>query len=271
MDNKKTSFLRGERGNTKLSSPLQYKKFVFTLNNYSEKDIKTLKTLECSYLLFGYEGKGEGETPHLQGMVEFDKRKTFAYVKKNISDRIHVEKLIASKASEDYCKKEGDWFEKGKRVLSYNEDIIDCEYKDVVWRDWQLSILESLKEIPSAREVAWYWDNEGNIGKSYLCKYIALTMKGVIIAEGKKNDIYNEICKQCEKGNPPKIVIIDAPRTSVEFVSYTAIEQIKNGLIFSGKYEGGVCAFKIPHVICFANIPPKMGALSQDRWNIIDL
>lgn len=66
----------------------------------------------------------------------------------------------------------------------------------------------------------------------------------------------------------PKIVIINLPRTTEGHVSYASIESLKDGLIQSGKYEGGFRMYKPPHVIIFANFLPTLEALSLDRWSI---
>ena len=42
-------------------------------------------------------------------------------------------------------------------------------------------------------------------------------------------------------------------------------------MLYSGKYEGGICYFDSPHVIIFANSEPMMDKLSKDRWEILDL
>lgn len=50
--------------------------------------------------------------------------------------------------------------------------------------------------------------------------------------------------------------------------SYASVETIKDGLVFSGKYEGGTRLYARPHVIIFANWLPDMTKLSLDRWDI---
>ena len=65
--------------------------------------------------------------------------------------------------------------------------------------------------------------------------------------------------------------MLDIPRHQLDYVGYGALEQLKNGMIYSGKYEGGTCLFDNPHVIVFANEPPKIEKMSLDRWKIIDL
>jgi hypothetical protein len=66
-------------------------------------------------------------------------------------------------------------------------------------------------------------------------------------------------------------MVLDIPRSYYDYVSYTAIEKILDGLIFSGKYESNMCRFNVPWVVCFANAMPNIGEVSLDRWNIINL
>ena len=134
-------------------------------------------------------------------------------------------------------------------------------------------ILKLLEETPDDRTINWYWEETGNVGKSSLVKHIYLKYKDeVAIANGKGNDVRNQINNHVNLAkNNIKIAILDISRTSEEFVSYEVIEQIKNGLMYSGKYEGGVCCFNSPHVIVFANFGPKTESLSEDRWNIVEI
>jgi hypothetical protein len=60
------------------------------------------------------------------------------------------------------------------------------------------------------------------------------------------------------------LVICDVPRAAGNFVNYGALEQVKNGLFFSSKYESEMAVFNPPHVICFANSKPKEMA----RWRL---
>ena len=69
----------------------------------------------------------------------------------------------------------------------------------------------------------------------------------------------------------PEVVLCDIPRTALGYINYGAIEQLKNGILYSGKYEGGVCIFPPPLVICVANEKPDLTALSVDRWNVVEI
>jgi hypothetical protein len=51
---------------------------------------------------------------------------------------------------------------------------------------------------------------------------------------------------------------------------FSAIEQIKNGALFSAKYESGDIITETPHILCFSNfLPVSPKALSRDRWTIL--
>ena len=90
------------------------KRWVFTLNNYTEPEVEHLKQVECEYLVFGYEQAPDTGTPHLQGYITFKTRKTMTTLKRLLSDRYYfsVSRGSVAEASE-YCKKENNYFEKG--------------------------------------------------------------------------------------------------------------------------------------------------------------
>lgn len=92
--------------------------YCFTLNNYTQDDLKHLPTIinKCNYLVYGRE-VGESGTPHLQGYIEFENAKAINPVKKLISMRAHLEsRRGTAKQASDYCKKDNDFEEYG--VLS---------------------------------------------------------------------------------------------------------------------------------------------------------
>lgn len=89
--------------------------WCFTLNNYTEEETNSLHDLhpdKARYLIFGFE-KGEMDTPHLQGYVEFHKQTLFSTVKKLIP-RAHLEvRRGTAEQAIDYCKKDGVFTELG--------------------------------------------------------------------------------------------------------------------------------------------------------------
>jgi len=139
------------------------------------------------------------------------------------------------------------------------------QFNNIKWNKIQRKILDIIAERPDDREVNWIYDEDGNTGKSYLSKYLQLTEDLYYITGGKQNDILYGYEGQ-------EIVIIDLARTYADNLEhiYTIIENLKNGMYLSTKYETIQKIFKVPHIIVMANFKPDRTKLSRDRWNIID-
>lgn len=89
------------------------KRWCFTINNWTQECLITMKTVPCIYMIIGKEVGASG-TPHLQGFVTFQQAKRLSAMKK-IHPKAHWTEAKGSsfKASE-YCKKEGDYEEFGE-------------------------------------------------------------------------------------------------------------------------------------------------------------
>lgn len=94
--------------------PGKTRSYVFTLNNYTSEEEEAIKATECSYLVYGRE-IGAGGTPHLQGYIEFKNARALGGVALLAGfTRCHLERRRGSQSqASDYCKKDGDFFEKG--------------------------------------------------------------------------------------------------------------------------------------------------------------
>lgn len=256
---KSSSGSSGISGNTKQISPS--KKWCFTWNNYPSDYHKILidKLIEIKALYIYGKEVGEEGTPHLQGFVMFDKKVRPLSVVKD--KRIHWEK---TKGSVDdnitYCSKEGDWKSNGLEPVQ----LITPD------KDWQQEILSLFEANPHNRTIYWYYDTIGNTGKTQFSKYLCVKQNACVVG-GKSHDIRHGIMKYKEvNGYFPRIVIFDIARCC-NLVSYQAIEEIKNGLFFSGKYEGGQAVFNSPHVIVFSNEEPNYTKLSSDRLKVVEI
>lgn len=251
------------------------RRWCLTINNYSSDDYKRIvSTISVFNKWVVGKEVGEEKTEHLQCYFENKNQMDFGKVKK-LFPRAHIEIAKGNLVQNyNYCTKETR-FETNIDLRSFKEKIhdkiLDKHYQNVVWKDWQLEVLDLINQEPDPRTINWFWENNGNVGKSFLAKYIAIKHKDVIICEGKKGDIFNQINLLMEKEIEPRIIILDIPRVSLDFINLGVVEQIKNGLLYSGKYEGGICLFSTPCVICFANEAPDKKKMSSDRWNIIEV
>lgn len=253
------------------------RKWCFTLNNYTKEDKIKLThifdTKKCKYIIG--EEKGEKGTIHLQGYFEAKNAIWFKSIKK-WNEKLHVEKARGNRESNiKYCIKENKFITNFEHPILFKKkienDILIDEYKDVKWKDWQKEVINLINEKADSRKIYVYIDYMGNSGKSYLTKFIALKYKGVVICDGKKDNIFNQVKVMMDSMIEPKIVILDVPRSGKDFINYGVVEQLKNGLIYSGKYEGGRCLFRHPHVIIFTNDNVDINKLSIDRWVIKDI
>ncbi len=230
-----------------------------------------------------------------------------------IGERAHLEKRRGKPdEAADYCKKEGDWTQKGEisksgqrndltimakqmlggmsatELLEHHEDNfiknakavesivgklkhemsvknMKSRLENVQLREWQRRVYNILKsDEVHPRRVYWIWDKTGNKGKSFLATYCTATLDCIIFENGKSADL-----KYAYNGQ--RVVIFDFSRMQEEQINYQVMESIKNGRVFSAKYESKMKVFDPPHVICFANFEPKREAMSADRWAIVDL
>lgn len=252
-----------EVGNTKTSSRIATSIYwTFTLNNFTDIEFNILKDEICLHCL-DYrvqEEIGESGTNHLQGYIQAKKR--IRPMEAFSNKRIHWEKARSPTHARNYCCKEDS--ATGNYILDTVEPL-DLIKPD---RPWQLDILEIISHKPDYRKIYWYWEDVGNVGKSAFTKYLC-AKKDALCVSGKSSDCKYAIVKWYEtKKKYPKIIILDVPRTNIDYLSYEGIESIKNGCFFSGKYECTQVIMNNPHVIIFANSKPNTNNMSIDRWVI---
>lgn len=265
----------GTGGNTKPQSSkgekrIRSRKWCFTLNNYTtmeEEELNVAMSQKNYSYIYGFEIGDEG-TPHLQGYIEHKHDIEFNTLKK-MMPRAHIEKAKGTKQQNiDYCSKSGKYKTNFEMPEKLDDPLDGFELKP-----FQKTILDVLKNKPSKRIIYWIWESEGNVGKSSVAKHICIHNKDALVLNGKQNDMFNAILQYNikKKGLFPKIILIDIPRSSMDYVSWSAIEKIKDGFFYSGKYEGGMVIMNSPHVICMANSPPPNDKMSNDRWCVMDI
>ena len=236
------------------------KRWVFTWNNYPTDWLALVApAFEGSAWLAGEE-VGESGTPHLQGYVEFPvKVRPAGY--KGLPKQIHWESARGDKASNvNYCTKEG-----GPR---HGNIRVPRPLPTVELYGWQLEALKQFESEPDDRTVFWWWSAEGAKGKSTFVRWAA--MNNALVCAGKATDMKHLIVKYHEKhGVYPDVVIFDVPRSASSYLNYTGIEEIKNGVFASTKYECSSVIMPHPHVFVFANFPPVLDIdhnMSKDRY-----
>lgn len=251
-------------GNTNPQS--QRAKWVFTWNNYSDEANTILKYFfegYCKELGYGREVAPTTGTPHLQGYFHLSKKLRFDQVKKLLPKEINFRTMGGTIAQNKvYAVKDGDftiWEKQGSPKGDPKVEILST------LRPWQDDIITLLLKEPNDRTINWVWDSKGNTGKTSLCKYLIIKMKA-FYAYGDAKDVK---CALAQSKDLPRIILIDIPRGGR--IDYKLLEEIKNGLLFSGKYESKMIIMNSPHLVVFANRAPDTEKLSQDRWNIMEI
>lgn len=261
-----------------------------------------------SYLIYGNE-VGEQGTPHLQGFFSLSQRKRLLELKKVFGDRYHLENARNPNASILYCKKEKDFVEFGEFASTsgrrsdieefkasvkngeldpkalrdlhsevfakyprfchdYIQDNYPCKVvEDHVLHDWQANLKSLLDAEPDDRTIVFVVDEVGNSGKSWFAHWYTQNVgRSQVLLPGKKNDMSYALDPTI------RVLFMDAPRSKQgDYLMYDFLEDIKNGFVFSSKYESRIKRLSRVHVVVNMNESPDMTKLSADRYKIINL
>ncbi len=282
--------------------------WVFTLNAWTATEAIALKSrlegFPARYYVFGREVGSEG-TPHLQGYVNFAVQVSFKKMKELIP-RAHFERAKGTaQQNRVYCTKDLDFDEFGEIPLAGKRtDLADFrdairggmnsrlelveQFPDQVARfsrfmdlcielyrappacpditiyPWQVELIQVLKQPADSRHIHFVVDPTGGGGKSTFCSYVQAILEHVqILFPGKQSDIAHALSEDS------RIFLFDIPRCDLEYVPYAVLEHLKDGRVFSPKYNSLVKLWRqSPHVVVMLNATPDMNKLSQDRYKI---
>lgn len=258
------NFGNAGEGNTK-PRVIQGKYWTVVVNNWSKETLDTMETtfrgMDAKYGLTEEIAPTTG-TRHLQGFVQF--KKPVRAPERFKEWKAHWEKCKGNEQQNlDYIHKTVD-----KGSICHTNIKIKRKPKILKVEQlypWQLELVEILKKEPDDRTIHWYWSEDGLTGKSTFCKYLSAEFAAIPL-EGKKNDIL-----YCAAQFESDVYVWDLERSMEDFVSYGALEKIKNGYFMCSKYESMPIIRACPHVVVFANFAPDRGKLSKDRWHIVNI
>ena len=280
--------------------------WCFTLNNYQAEDLTRLESLvpDVDYIIFGRE-VGISGTPHLQGFVSFKSRVRRASAIERVGQAHFTVARNIDQAIE-YCKKDGEFTEIGNRPRGpgqrsdlddfkvavvggeFNMSVLRANFSDVCarypkfvidfvqdnlpkktveafpLREWQQVLNHDLLLPPDSRKIIFIVDHVGNAGKSWFAHYYcSLHENAQVILPGKKADMSYILSPLI------RVLFIDAPRSKQgEYLQYDFLEDVKNGFVFSPKYESRIKHLDKVHVVVMMNEMPDQSKLSMDRFDI---
>lgn len=241
--------------------------WLLTWNNYNEDNLKWLEQyVKVNCKDYAYQEEiGEKGTKHLQIFIEYHNPRYFNSVKEDFK-LCHIEMCRNKNACKLYCNKK-----ETRNGISKKKEGPKDPLKDVELTDWQKDIIQLMNEEPNNRTIYWYFDPVGNKGKTTLAKHLCINHPNqVLYLSGKANDIKYGVCEFIKK-NTLKMAVFDYTRSQEEYISYEALESIKNGIFYNSKYESSMVIYDSPHVVVLANFRPDVSKLSIDRWVIKEI
>lgn len=283
------------------------KNWCFTINNFTLLDFSTISAWDVSYAIYGEE-VGDSGTPHLQGYAMFRKKLRLTALKKLHSTAHWELSKGTAEQNRVYCSKQGKVTTLGSFPVtaagkrcdldafkhSVKEGIIDLktlreEHSDVYAKyprfcreyvndylpepvlaphalnDWQSELNQVLILEPDDRSIIFVVDPKGNTGKTWFAKYFC--------SLHPSNSQILKFCREADMAYAlePHIryLFMNCSREQIERINYSFLESIKDGMVFSSKYESVVKKLGAVHVVVLMNDEPDFSKLSCDRYKFI--
>ena len=241
--------------------------------------VHTEKTMGSSQQAYDYvtklDSRVENTTPYQSGEIVHHDAARGQGARSDLADvKLAIEQgesLIDLKAQFfDQFARYGQFLTQYK--IEWDQRLIMTELKDSTaseqLRSWQKDCLEIVTNTPSDRKVRWFWENVGNVGKSWMARYLTLHHDALILGAMKKLELLHAIAKTIAG---KKVVVFDLTRSNEDGavkVVYEVIEQLLNRVIHSGKYDSQTIFIQKVHILVFANFEPDRAAMSHDRWDV---
>ena len=167
--------------------------------------------------------------------------------------------------NEKYCSKDGDTFKIGMFESDFKMRLEHL-------RDNQVAIVNDICKPVCPRfnrTIKWYWEDAGDWGKTVTYTYL-LDNKKTCMTGGNQNDMLCAVKSFIDEQGFPDLIIVNLPKNTT-MVSYRGLEQLADGVMFSGKYESRAVRFPRVQIAVFANMPPDESKMGANRFIIHEL
>ena len=262
-------------------------RFMLTVHGQHKEDFDALKAFfDTDFVSCAGIAREFGANkihPHWQVYFEIKKRESFKSRMSEIlgHDGFHLE---VARGTKDACinyiyavdkNYEGGFVEYNKNLKvprRYKKSVADF-WNNIQFKPFQQSIVDIACSEVNRRDIHYFFEEKGNVGKTIISEYLHI-FHGAIITGGKADDMKHAVTRWSEiTGSSPVIIIVDLARSDpLNPESCKALEAIKNGLFFDGKYESAMAhSFEKPHVFIFSNRAPDTSLFSEDRWKIFHI
>jgi len=126
---------------------------------------------------------------------------------------------------------------------------------------WEHELHSIIAAPPCTRSIHWFVDMVGETGKTINAKSLYFNHQAFYCTGGKASDIAHAYQYQ------PIVVfnLVASQDKETQAYLYTVLEQFKDGIFSSGKYNSMIKTFKIPHVIVMSNEWPDESRMKKSR------
>ena len=134
-------------------------------------------------------------------------------------------------------------------------------------RPWQQQLDGLVSQPADDRKIIFVVDPDGNKGKSWLTRYWFTSRSDIQrLSIGKRDDLAFAI------DVTKKLFVFDIPRGQLEYLQYSILEQLKDQMLFSPKYESTckILPHKV-HVVVFTNEEPDRNKMTADRFRVMHI
>jgi hypothetical protein len=162
-----------------------------------------------------------------------------------------------------------------------NKDPPKQKTSDVIYLEqhglepWMKDTMADVENLPDARRIDWYADDGGDSKKNAFLQWATYNehVQPLPYVDGGYKDFMqfanNFTGKRAYAVNVVRSISWASPPEKKEFNGFIgAIESLKDGYTFDGRYQGRQDFFSRPHVIVFANQLPLFDEVSRDKWCI---
>lgn len=134
-------------------------------------------------------------------------------------------------------------------------------------RPWQEEVTTMFDTEADDRKILFVVDPAGNMGKSWLCRFLISQRNDVqLLGIAKRDDMAHTI------DVTKRIFVLNVPRNQMEYLNYGFLESLKDQMVFSPKYESQMKL--IPHkvhVAVFSNEDPDYEKMTEDRYDVMQI
>lgn len=137
-------------------------------------------------------------------------------------------------------------------------------------RPWQKTLEEYIQLQPDKREIVWIHNSGGGAGKSQFVKKMCWLHDATYLAYARTENLIATACQKISQ-----VYLVDLSKSMPKDIGkqdlYSALEQIKNGMLLNTKFAVKTVFFDPPHVVVFSNQQPTYQAMSADRWKVMHI